>query len=223
MSPRPRFDGIPARLAAAGRRAVIWPLVAVATAAPGACGSELGEIDRIAGILALEDGQSVADVGAGDGDFAEGLAEVVGPEGRLYATEVKESLVTSMRERFEGAGLGRATAILGSQSDLGLEEGCCDAILLRLVYHHFEDPRTMRAALWRALRPGGLIAVIDITPQEDWEELPGVPDRGGHGIPTADLEAEMLGAGFELVAEYSDWNGDEDRFAMVFRRPASGL
>jgi cyclopropane fatty-acyl-phospholipid synthase-like methyltransferase len=203
------------------RRSVAYLLLALAVLMSASAAANAGEIDRIVEILHLEAGESVADVGAGDGDFAVGLAAAVGREGRLYATEVKENLVTSMRERFAEAGLDQSTAILGSQDDLGLEAGCCDAILLRLVYHHFEDPDTMRAALWRALRPGGRIAVIDITPQENWAKLPGVPDRGGHGIPTAALEAEMLGAGFERVERHSDWNGDEDRFAVVFQRPAS--
>lgn len=201
------------------RRLVACLVLVLALLGPNGSAAQAGEIDRIVEILHLGPGESVADVGAGDGDFAVGLAAAVGPEGRLYATEVKEDLVTSMRERFADAGLDQAVAILGSQDDLGLQAGCCDAILLRLVYHHFEDPDAMRAGLWRALRPGGRIAVIDITPQEDWAALPRVPDRGGHGIPTAALEAEMLGAGFEPVERHSDWNGDKDRFALVFRRP----
>ena len=36
------------------------------------------------------------------------------------------------------------TAVLGTATDTGLADGCCDAILLRMVYHHFEDPAAMR-------------------------------------------------------------------------------
>ena len=105
--------------------------------------------------------------------------------------------------------------------DTGLEPGCCDAVLLRLVYHHFQEPAPMRADLRAALKPAGVIAVIDILPQQGWRELPGVPDRGGHGIPPDRLLEEMTGDGFELVARFDDWNGDEDRFCMVFLRQQS--
>lgn len=196
-------------------------LLCLALAAPSGCDAQEGEIQRIAEILHLEPGQAVADVGAGDGDFAEGLAEIVGPNGRVYATEVKESLVSAMGDRFDEAGLEQVEVVLGSQDELGLEAGCCDAILLRLVYHHFEDPDRMRTALLRSLVPGGLIAIVDIVPQEDWAVLPGVPDRGGHGIPSSDLEAEMLEAGFEWVESHAEWNGDPERFARVFRKPAN--
>ncbi len=80
----------------------------------------------------------------------------------------------------------------------------------------------MRADLRAALRPAGLIAVIDILPQAGWRELPGVPDRGGHGISPEQLVEEMTGDGFELVGRFDDWNGDDERFCMVFLRQLAG-
>lgn len=183
-------------------------------------GASPSEIDRIADLLRLQPGHVLADVGAGEGEFAEALAKKLGGESHVYATEVKPDLVDSINQRMLDADLLQVTAILGDQDTTGLAPGCCDAILLRLVYHHFENPETMRADLWRALKPDGLIAIVDITPQKNWRELPRVPDRGGHGIPTSDLVAEMLGAGFELVTQEANWNGDEDRFAVLFRKPA---
>lgn len=185
-----------------------------------ASGATPGEVDRIAAALGLEPGMTVADVGAGDGDFAVALARRVGAEGRLIATEVEEDLVRELRELAEEEGLENLVAVLGSQQTTGLDAGCCDGVLLRMVYHHFQEPAAMRADLRAALRPGGRIAVIDIVPQESWRDLPGVPDRGGHGIPPEQLEAEMTGDGFELVAHLEAWNDDDERFCMVFvRRP----
>ncbi len=136
----------------------------------------------------------------------------------MIATEVEEEKVREIRERAEAEGLGNVTVVLGSQDDVGLTAGCCDAVLLRLVYHHFQQPVRMRAGLLAALKPGGRIAVIDIVPQKHWRKLRGVPERGGHGIPLDDLAAEMTAAGFEQVGRYEDWAGDEERFCLVFRR-----
>jgi len=184
------------------------------------CGSRLhaDEAERIAETLDLEAGARVADVGAGDGEWAERLARRVGETGHVYATEVKEDLVEEIRERMKTEGLDNVTVVLGDQESTGLPDACCDAVLLRMVYHHFANPETMRADLRRALKPGGLIAVIDIVPQETWPRLADVPDRGGHGVPADDLVAEMTADGFTVVSRHPDWNGEEDRFCVVFRR-----
>lgn len=176
------------------------------------------ELERLVEILQLQPGSMVADVGAGDGDWAVDLAEYVGLEGHVWATEVGQDDVEDIEGRIPDTFAENITVVLGDQSDTGLPENCCDAILLRMVYHHFTRPAEMRASLRSALRPDGLIAIIDIIPQNAWRDLPEVPDRGGHGIPHGDLIREMTSEGFEVVLREDDWNGDDDRFCVVFRR-----
>ena len=202
-----------------GRRALATVLCFV-TWIGGCASSRAAENDRIARLLDLKPGMWVADVGAGDGDWAVEMAAVVGGEGHVFATEVEEDNVESIGRKIAGQLLGNMSAVLGGEESTGLEDGCCDAILLRLVYHHFTRPEPMRDSLRRALRPGGVIAVIDIVPQTTWRDLPGVPERGGHGIAADELVADMIGAGFEVVERIDDWPGDEDRYCVLFRRPA---
>ncbi len=200
---------------AALRIALVGTVLLTACAA-----TRTAETDRIAGVLRLERGMSVADVGAGDGEFSVELAHHVGDGGRVFATEVDDEELEKIRARVRSEDLSNVTVVRGDQETIGLEEGCCDAILLRLVYHHFTEPDRMRADLRRALRANALLAVVDITPQKNWRELPGVPDRGGHGIGPDGLIAEMVADGFEVVEQVDEWNGDEDRFCVVFRRAA---
>jgi len=202
------------------KRFTALALVAAVALIARACPVGADEAERIVEVLDLGPGMTAADVGAGDGDWALVLSAAVGETGTVYATEVDEDLV----ERLETLGLDNfrlnIQAVLGDERSSGLEPGCCDGILLRMVYHHFTDPPAMRANLLAALMPGGRLAVIDIVPQADWGALDGVPDRGGHGIEIADLVAEMIGAGFEIDATHREWReGDEDRYCVVFRAP----
>lgn len=180
--------------------------------------AEGDEATAIAEVLELAPGMAVADVGAGEGEWTVGIAERVGPEGKVWATEVADDELEELRAQLAEKGLERVEVVRGDQRDLGLPDGCCDAILLRMVYHHFEDPAAMRAELHRALRPGGRLAVIDIRPQEHWRELEGVPERGGHGILPADLEREMRSAGFRILEHRERWNDDPERYCTVFTR-----
>jgi tRNA A58 N-methylase Trm61 len=193
----------------------LLPLLAPAATAPAA-----EERDRILQALKLAPGMVVADVGAGDGRFSSVLSEGVGPRGRVYATEVDPKEVEKLEARARSEALANISVVVGGQDHTGLPPGCCDAVLLRLVYHHFTDPATMRRRLWESMRPGARIAVIDVPPQRSWRRLEGVPERGGHGIEAGELIAEMTSSGFELVERDDDWpGGDEDAYCVVFLRP----
>jgi ubiquinone/menaquinone biosynthesis C-methylase UbiE len=177
----------------------------------------VAESERLAAVLELAPGMSIADVGAGEGDWAETFARQVGDSGHVYATEIDGEELEKIQLRVEEQELANVTVIQGRDDDTGLPDACCDAILLRMVYHHFVKPAPMRRSLRRALRSGGLLVVIDIVPQSHWRKLEGVPERGGHGIPATELIAELARDGFELVARHDEWNGDEDRYCLVFR------
>jgi ubiquinone/menaquinone biosynthesis C-methylase UbiE len=192
---------------------------AAALLAPPPAGAARGEAERIAEALGLCAGMTAADVGAGDGEFTSVLARKVGPSGHVLATEVEQDKLDEALARTRRDGYSNVTGVLGDQDDTGLPAGCCDAILLRMVYHHFTDPPAMRRSLMRALRPAGRIAVIEVPPQKSWRHLEGVPERGGHGIPKADLVAEMRSEGFEVVARHDRWPGEDQSYCVVFQRP----
>jgi SAM-dependent methyltransferase len=177
------------------------------------------EAEKIAGALGLRPGMSAADVGAGEGRFTIALARQVGAAGRVYATEVESDKLEQIQAKVKADGFANVRTVLGDQGRTGLPDGCCDAILLRMVYHHFTDPRAMRRSLWSALKPGGRVLVVEVPPRGSWRRLEGVPERGGHGIPAPELIADMRGEGFTVVAHDDDWPGEEDSYSVVFQRP----
>ena len=141
--------------------------------------------------------------------------------GHVFATEVTDKNLQSIAERIEESGLLNITAVRGGELETGLTPGCCDAVLLRRVYHHFTQPADLRADLHRALRPGARLGVIEIKPQRDWGALDGVPERDGHGISRQDLIDEMTSEGlFAVVGSYDSWPEDEDNYCVVFERAA---
>jgi len=118
----------------------------------------------------------VADVGAGKGQLTLALAGAVGSAGHVFSSEIDPARLRALREAVAEARLGNVTVVEAKSSESGLPAGCCDAIVLRRVYHHLTDPVATIASLPRALRPGGLLAVIDIPP------LFFLPDRSNLGI-----------------------------------------
>ena len=182
------------------------------------------EVERLAALLAVGPGSRVADVGAGKGAFAIALAERVGPEGHVYATEIDAGLRAKIERAAREAGLANLTVVEALEDATGLPDACCDAIFLRGVYHHLTKPERVLESLARALRPGGRLAVIDFRPTR-WLALwtpKDVPaDRGGHGVRPEIVSREAVAAGFEPLALEEEWPSSwlVPHYAISFRRP----
>jgi ubiquinone/menaquinone biosynthesis C-methylase UbiE len=180
------------------------------------------ELDRIAEVLQVTPGATVADVGAGDGRFTIDLARRVSSNGRVYATEIDVDRRKEIQQAVSRQQLHNVSVVEGGAQDSRLAAACCDAILIRDVYHHFTDPMPMNASLYAALRPEGLMAIIDFEPRW-WLTLvsrpKGVPaNRGGHGMPKELLVKEVTAAGFVMVRVINDW--PRGSYCVVFRRRA---
>ena len=199
-------------------RATVTALVL--SAACAGCGSWTGggfradgpEMPRLREVLALEKGMVVADVGAGKGQLTFALAKEVGSGGHVFSTEIDPERLRALREAV-AARLGNVTVVEGFAGDTGLPASCCDAIVLRRVYHHVTDPPAINASLLRALRPGGLLVVIDFPP-------PPFFGRGEFGAPAQAVVREVTGAGLERLRLIEDWpgRGPLSSYCAVFRK-----
>ena len=177
------------------------------------------EIQRLGKVMNWKTGQVIADVGAGEGEIGFAAATAVGESGKVYLTELDQDKVAALRKA--ATGKKNVEILAAAEKETKLPDSCCDAIVLRRVYHHFTAPKEMDWSLMRSLRSGGLLAVIDFAPRKSLTEsdpVKGVPsNRGGHGIPKKILVEELTAAGFKLDKSFDDW--PEDGYCVLFRKP----
>lgn len=172
------------------------------------------ELPRLRAVLALKTGMAVADVGAGNGELTVALAAEVGASGRVYANDLD---LAQVRVTVAAAGLSNVTFVQSQTGDTTLPENCCDAIVVRRVYHHLAEPAAINASLLRAIRRDGVLAVIDFPPLV----------RGlwalNHGVDARRVTDEVVASGFQLVQVIEDWpgRGPLGSYCAVFRRSAS--
>ena len=192
--------------------------IAIVCLIAGACSAQ-PELELIARTLNLEPGMHVADIGAGEGEYAVFLAEHVGPSGRVYATELDAEAIAELEQI--AAKLENLEVLQASATATGLAEACCDVLFMRNVYHHLSHPRETLTDLRRAIRPGGFFLVIDFEPSALLEPFTpdDVPeDRGGHGVPPSIVIDETRAAGFAVVEQIDEWPGRMvDQFAVLLR------
>jgi predicted methyltransferase len=192
-------------------------------------------------------GQRIGELFAAGGYTTEIMARVVGDSGKIYAQNTKDIL-----ERFARKPLTERMAKPAMKNVVMVEQPAetpfpddaknLDAVICILNYHDFVwlkiDRAKMNAAVFAALKPGGVYAIVDHSAAKgsglrDVETL--------HRIDEDAVKQEIMAAGFKLDGESDllrnpedprDWNdspraaaekrGTSDRFTLRFIKPAKG-
>jgi ubiquinone/menaquinone biosynthesis C-methylase UbiE len=111
--------------------------------------------------MGVRTGMTVADVGTGIGYMLPFLSRAVGAEGKVIAEDIFDDFLEGARQRVQTAKLSNVTFVKGSVTDPNLPEGQLDLILVLDVYHHFDYPEKMLAAISKALKPEGKLVIVE--------------------------------------------------------------
>jgi precorrin-6B methylase 2 len=180
------------------------------------------EVPRLVELLELKPGMTVADVGAGFGAWTMRFSRWLGPEGRVYATDIGAAQLAALRDAVQRERLANVTVLEGASSTTNLPALCCDAILIRDAYHHLTKPEDIIRSFDASLKPGGRLAVIDFPPRPNTEVPAGVPaNRGGHGVPPEVVQREV-GEALTHVRTIPTWAPDSQPaslYLVLFRKP----
>ena len=150
--------------------------------------------------LALRPGATACEMGAGNGELSLEAADRVGGEGHVYTSEVGGNVKT-LEGKIAAAKRPHIEVVAGAAERTNFPDGACDALFMRNVYHHFENPAAMNASIAAALKPGGRVGVVDFGPPPG-SEAPRPADRdqdGMHGVTPQSVARELRAAGFDVV------------------------
>jgi predicted methyltransferase len=199
--------------------------------------------EQILAFFGIAPGMKVADLWAGGGYTTELLARTVGPSGKVYSQNgpfppAFKKGEEAWKARLKEPGLSNVVELqkpFDHPDDiLPVPPGSLDAVIIDMNYHDMVgrgyDRARINAAVFKALKPGGVYGVIDNSAAAG----SGARDANTlHRIDEAFEIKEIKQAGFKLVAvsaalrnpkDDRTWfvmkhRGQQDRFVVKFIKP----
>lgn len=175
-----------------------------------------GETLRRLGVAA---GDSVAEVGCGNGYFALPAARVVDPA-PVYALDLDESLLAELAELADGQAIDNVVPVGGDARELSehLPEPV-DVVLIANTFHGVDDADEFVRGVYGSLREGGRFVVLD------WHDRPreettvaGEPRGPPENLRLAPDETEALVLGAADFDPRERVEVPPYHYALVFER-----
>ncbi len=148
--------------------------------------------DAVIQVLNLQEGQVVADIGAGSGYFTLRLAQAVGQKGRVFAVDVDEGMLGYLHQRLDKEKIQNVQVMHVPPHDPLLIDGSLDLAFVCDTYHHLEDRDVYLRKLRKALKPGGRLVIVDFYKKEGIPVGPPLSMRLGEETVKKELQEAGL-------------------------------
>lgn len=133
-------------------------------------------------LLRLEAGMRVLDAGCGVGVDLPTLGNLVGRRGRVVGLERDAELVSKARKDMDVRRATNVTVLQGDAEHMTFPDAYFDRVRADRAVQHFHNPSGALAEMWRVLRPGGVLTLVE----PDWKTMTLYPasSRGGNDDST---------------------------------------
>ena len=149
--------------------------------------------------LQIQPGQTICDLGCGNGFYTLELARRVGPEGKVYAVDIQPQMLRLLVARARQEKLFNIQPILGTFIDPRLPKGEVDLVFCVDVYHEFSHPEMMLKRIRESLSDNGQIVLAEFRGEDA-----SVPIKPLHKMTKVQVKKELEPNGFVLEREFDE-------------------
>ena len=148
-------------------------------------------------VLDVKPGQVICDMGSGNGYYTIKLAKLTGETGKVYAVDIQPEMLYLLRKHAAQEKVENIKLVLGTVADPKLPDGQMDMVLCVDVYHEFDHPVEMLAAIRKSLKPKGRMVLVEFRAED-----PKVPIKPEHKMSKEQILKEVPPNGFKLVDQF---------------------
>ncbi|WP_420601725.1 class I SAM-dependent methyltransferase [Flagellimonas sp.] len=173
--------------------------------------------DTLLNFSGIKAGDKVADIGCHEGYLSMHLSKRVMENGRVYAVDVREDRLETLRENANDRNLKNIITILGDYDDPKLPERELDIVFIIDTYHEMDSHEKILRHVKRSLKPGGKVMILEklkkrIRGKSRREQV------NAHSLAPHYVKKELRQAGFTVISEienHGKWEKDEDKQMWV--------
>ena len=142
--------------------------------------------------MKIKTDDTIADIGAGSGYHVFKMAPLA-DKGLVYAVDIQPEMLEAIELKKKSKRVSNVETVLGSAKSINLPNNSLDKVLLVDVYHEFSNPFEMIESIKNALKPNGLLFLIEYRGED-----PNVPIKKIHKMTKKQSIAEMRAVGLKL-------------------------
>ena len=165
----------------------------------------------------IEKGQAIADIGCHEGYLTMHLAQKVGAKGSVYAIDVRNDRLETLKANAKKRKLSNITTVLGDYDDPKLSDSTLDVIFVIDTYHEITAYKKVLKHLNDALKPNGKVVFIEKLKKRH-EGKSRDEQVSGHTLGLNYVKKELQEAGFTIRKEIQDfglWEEDATKTMWV--------
>lgn len=164
--------------------------------------------------LGISEGMKVVDLGAGSGFYTFAASEKVGRDGRVYAVDIQQDLLSRLQDTARSRNLHNVEIVWGDLENPGgtkLHDNLMDVVIVANIVFQLDDKQTIFKEAFRILRPTGRLLFVD------WKD-----SFGGLGPTTENIVAETMVKRFAEEVGFSiekTIRAGDHHYGFVARKP----
>jgi ubiquinone/menaquinone biosynthesis C-methylase UbiE len=115
--------------------------------------------DKLLDEFGIHQGQSIVDYGCGPGSYIRKASELVGTGGNVYAIDIHELAIESVKKRISRENLHNVTALVASKERCPLSDNSINIIYALDMFHMVANPIIFLKELNRICKPDGILFI----------------------------------------------------------------
>ena len=171
----------------------------------------LQNIDDFLGLVRSLRWRTCADIGCGIGFYTLPIAEQWRNSRKIIAVDRSTPALEELDKRVDDLELGNVKILQTVSDRIPIEDASMDLVNLGNVYHEVKGRLNFLKEIYRILKPGGTMLIIDWDPEEDLGIGPPVKQR----IPKKQVLQDLEFAGFKDIKNHFVFAG---HYALTAKR-----